>query len=502
MKNKLATRTITALILSGMLLSTVLTSCAEKADDDAASTTAADASVTEPLETDRSNYKDTLPDDLDFGGMDFTILARGDESFLKEFLVEEDSGEVVDSAVFTRNSKVAERLNINYNVFKGYGSHEYGNELARIRQNIVAGDDAWQAIAGYSVQLVKIMTENLFLNLNEVEYLDFTMPWWPKSVINEMNFNGNLFFATGDIAFSTTSKAVCMYFNKTLQENYNIEDLYDIVNSGEWTMDKLNEICSGLYTDDGDSRRNEKDSYGLTMTSYNSVDGFMGAFHQNVTTLNEDGYPELTMNNERMVNIVEAIYSLMNDNPGVYVPRIRIDDLQTMTEVFTNDRSLFMMWEFTAAETGLREMESKFGIIPYPKLNDLQESYGCYMQDGHTLITIPNTIYGDMLSMTGAVLEALAAESYRTVTPAYFEVALQGKYTRDNESVQMLELIRDSIKYNFGYVYMVNAFYTLRNLANQGTNGSKDFASYWRKQERAFTKELEKMIDKYEENIG
>ena len=31
MKNKLATRTITALILSGMLLSTVLTSCAEKA---------------------------------------------------------------------------------------------------------------------------------------------------------------------------------------------------------------------------------------------------------------------------------------------------------------------------------------------------------------------------------------------------------------------------------------------------------------------------------------
>jgi hypothetical protein len=191
----------------------------------------------------------------------------------------------------------------------------------------------------------------------------------------------------------------------------------------------------------------------------------------------------------------------MNDNSGVYVPRIRIDDAQTMFEVFKDDRSLFCMWEFTAATNNLRDMESKFGIIPYPKLNDLQESYGTYMQDGHTLMAIPNTILGDTLSMTGAALEALAAESYRTVTPAYFEVALQGKYTRDNESVQMLELIRDSIKYNFGYVYMVNAFYSLRNLANQG-NGSKDFASYWKRQEKAFNKELEKMIDKYEENIG
>ena len=66
--------------------------------------------------------------------------------------------------------------------------------------------------------------------------------------------------------------------------------------------------------------------------------------------------------------------------------------------------------------------------------------------------------------------------------------------------MQMMEVIRDSIKYNFGYVYLVDALYTGRNMMNTGSKGSRDFASYWAKNERPLQKTLQKMIDKYQSN--
>ncbi len=42
---------------------------------------------------------------------------------------------------------------------------------------------------------------------------------------------------------------------------------------------------------------------------------------------------------------------------------------------------------------------------------------------------------------TSLILESLAEESYRSVLPAYMEVALKDKYTRDPDSAEMLDLV-------------------------------------------------------------
>jgi len=39
------------------------------------------------------------------------------------------------------------------------------------------------------------------------------------------------------------------------------------------------------------------------------------------------------------------------------------------------------------------------------------------------------------------MLEALQSESAKTVRPAYYDIALKTKYTRDDDSVEMLDLI-------------------------------------------------------------
>ncbi len=489
---------ITSILLFLSILSVVVIGCAENIADDDTNTTTADSINETEGETERSQTKDSLPNDLNFEGAEYRMLIRGDY-FNAEFYAEEASGDIVEDAIYNRNLSIEERLNIDYELIQRGTSADYGKELNSIRVDITSDNDAYDVIAGYSVHIVTMMSEGLFYNLNEVEYLDFSQPWWTQSIQDEMTFNGSVYFMTGDICMTTTSKAICMYFNKTVAERYNISELYTTVNDNNWTFEKYKSTIANIYEDvNGNGKKDDNDAFGTAMTPYNSVDAFIPAFRQNITEMGEDGFPVLAFNNNRMVSIVETIYSLMYETQSVHVPRNSLEDQATCEKIFMDDRALFMLFEFTACDR-LREMKSDFGIIPYPKFDSLQEKYGTYMQDGHTLLCIPITC--TRLDLTGAATEALAAESYRRVTPAYFEVALQIKYSRDDESIQTLQLIKDSIKYNFGYVYLSNAFWCLRSLMNTGSTGSKDFASFYARNEKAFQKTLDKMIEKYQESV-
>ena len=67
----------------------------------------------EPQGNGRSEVKDSLPDDLDFGGATLHFYTRGgDRDTLMEFEAEELNGEVVNDAVYARNLAAQERLNI------------------------------------------------------------------------------------------------------------------------------------------------------------------------------------------------------------------------------------------------------------------------------------------------------------------------------------------------------------------------------------------------------
>jgi disulfide oxidoreductase YuzD len=97
--------------------------------------------------------------------------------------------------------------------------------------------------------------------------------------------------------------------------------------------------------------------------------------------------------------------------------------------------------------------------------------------------------------MVGACLEALAAETYRYVTPAWYETALKVKYSRDDLSTQMIDLIKDSATSNFIYAfnYAINGMGLIyRDLV---TNNNTDYASALKRKEKAGLKSLNKVLD-------
>lgn len=86
-------------------------------------------------------------------------------------------------------------------------------------------------------------------------------------------------------------------------------------------------------------------------------------------------------------------------------------------------------------------METYFGIIPYPKYDEEQKDYcarvSYYMPP---MIPITNT----NLELVGAVLEEANYRAKKNITPAYYDITLKGKYSRDPESISMLDLIFSS----------------------------------------------------------
>jgi hypothetical protein len=86
----------------------------------------------------------------------------------------------------------------------------------------------------------------------------------------------------------------------------------------------------------------------------------------------------------------------------------------------------------------MRNTDVDFGILPYPKYDDTQERY--YSRVSYYNPTLVPKTNSD-LEFTGCILEALMCESENTVVPAYYEIALKTKYSRDDESSAMLDFI-------------------------------------------------------------
>ncbi|MBQ7982278.1 MAG: hypothetical protein IJ302_01820, partial [Clostridia bacterium] len=95
----------------------------------------------------------------------------------------------------------------------------------------------------------------------------------------------------------------------------------------------------------------------------------------------------------------------------------------------------------------LRDMNADFGILPSPKYEEAQNAYYGRMIDGWIHVA-PTSVQN--LELLGTMIEALGAESKNYVIPAFFDIALTDKLTRDADSEEMLDIIFDNITIDLG----------------------------------------------------
>ena len=112
-----------------------------------------------------------------------------------------------------------------------------------------------------------------------------------------------------------------------------------------------------------------------------------------------------------------------------------------------------------------RDCAVDFGILPYPKLDETQKSY--VNNDWGGLMAVPVNVGNP--EMVGKACELLAFYSEDTTIPAYYDLMLGEKLTRDANSKEMLELIFDNVFYDpglyfFGFGKTQNLIHSIKNI--------------------------------------
>ena len=172
--------------------------------------------------------------------------------------------------------------------------------------------------------------------------------------------------------------------------------------------------------------------------------------------------------------------------------------LYARVSAFIAGRVAIMPMMFEDCYGPLRDMENAYSVLPYPKYDEAQQEYYTNSMDQHSVFGTPVTLPESRYEFLGIMMEALNAESWKTVFPAFYDTALKNKYSEDATTAQMIDLIMGGRVYEFSFQfgeYLQSLPYMFRNQLYSGQN---NLASTLQKNQKSLNKLLEKVYAMYE----
>ena len=474
------------MILCTLLLLAAFAGCGDKTP---ASTTAS-SDNTEQM-TAQTGEALGVPETADYGGAAFNILSAGSVAY-NDFDFDEESSLALDNAQYKRRRVVEEnyKVEIHEDIKQAYSSGGGPGYMA-INQSVNSGDCTYDLalIAGYDVSVLAY--SGFLYDLNSVPGIDLSKSWWDQKANESLSVRDVMFFTTGDITCSDNDAAFTIMFNKKLLADYNLDSPYDMVYSGEWTLENFKSLCKAVTEDlNNDDVMDENDRYGLLVWVDSNI-GMVHAAGQRCCVANGDAL-ELTLYNESTVRVIEQYLSFALDRRHALQYQSIRSGADFEYELWSGDHGLFWTTYMGIVPT-FREMESDFGLLPYPKLTETQDAYCSTIAPFNSqFICVP--LVQDDIERTGTITEALAYYGQKIVLPAYYDVSLKGVHARDEESADMLDIIFDNLVFDAGFIYQVGPYNKYLNMMI--SNGDTNFASVYDSRLQIATEQL-KQINSY-----
>ena len=443
----------TALLLALLTIGTTLASCGETSG-------ANETKETLPAGEENTAESETVEIDpfegFDFGGDTIRMLVSAndyDGLGSSNYLIkheEAENGDVVRDAVYKRNMYVEELLNVKFTFTDNEDNYE---AIPKTLSNLImAGDDAYDLVIHDLFPLATLSVSGNFLNVREGKYFDFSKDYWYTEYMTDLSFGttDQNYILAGDYFLDVIRCAHALYFNKDkFRDLYESPDeLYDHVRNGTWTFDVFMSYVQDAYQDvNGDGTADNDDFYGYSyIGKWGSMIPWCVSSDLNFLVRESDGTPSLGLNNERSVVMLQHLNDLF-----YAVGAHDFADVQVNTEAFMSGKALFGGYQRVSSLETFRDMTYEIGVLPYPKFDEKQENYITSSHDTANVGVIPMTC--TKFDTMSAVLEVLSRETNKSVMPTYYETALKIKYSRDDDSAQMLDIIRDGISCVFPVAY-------------------------------------------------
>ncbi len=465
-------------------------------------TTAAGTDTT--ADTTPAETESTYPyPETGYSGYEFTMF-NADKQFgcNIRFDMAEQTGEMLEDAIYDRNRMVEEKMDIKLTEFQFDGSSTWGtsqqNMCLEVQRAVLAGDDVYDAAYLPVFYNAGIITDGTLLDLKTIPELQLDEAWWDQVINGELLINDKLYTASGPLNFMTMDLAWIMLFNENLMEDMGLEAPYDLVREGKWTLDAFNGMVSGIANLNGDASFTWKSDGNAFYAIANHTDSPIAFIYSAGNRMMErDGNAfKLVAGTERMYTTIDKLAVILNAKSG----NVYSDNGSDLSlgkgyfYAFSTKRSLFMTGELKST-LELREMDDTFGLIPMPKFDEAQEDYMTYVNHICCFLTIPTT--NSDLARTGTILDALTYESHKSILDIYYDYTLTHKGLRNEESVEMMDIIRNTRGTQVSNVLAISGDLNNKLASNAVLNASGTAASTIASAEPSIQTKLTEMMEAF-----
>ena len=407
---------------------------------------------------------------VDMGEYEFNILTQGwwNHSTLEitDVGVAEQNGEVLNDAAYKRKSDVEDKYNCTINEMNvSSGSSEVVDQL---NTSVMAGDDL------YGLALIRASHYNALINsgtltdLTKIPYLELENDYYLNQSYDTLSIDGSHYGIVSNLSTNQYLLIFCSYFNKVMLDEYKLGDMYDLVRDGKWTIDSMYEMSKLVAADlNNDGEFDSDDRYGTTYI-IDVPEGLINSCGVRLAKDVGDGI-EKTYRSETSLNRLQHIFDILCDKSVTFNIHSRVpsSDVQRLEiSMFTDAQSLFSLaGGYYALQ--FRNMKDDFGIIPLPKYDEAQEDYlSPVFSNIFPVTVVPRSNLNS--EWTGILLEELSYRGYTELLPALYDTILTGKCARDDDSVEMLDMIFSYTTYDIGMIFDFGGVRTeIRNIFSE-----------------------------------
>ena len=401
-------------------------------------------------------------DAIDHNG-EIVRVVHWDTSEGNDFGIEEDqiNNDAVNDALYKRNLYTERDLGVELDFCLEAGTAY--NTISKFMTRL----EAWKSdpntpvdiIAGQARMLPHIMIEGYLIDLNlYTDSLDFDKAWWPADCVELYEVKGDLYFITGDISANLLRNMTVIFTNKKILESrgFSYEEFMETVKAKKWTLDELIRMTEGIGAEgegyDGNPNTagpSKGDMFGMT-TSWKHFDAlYMGCGFNYMTPSNKDNEVikmAADMYSQTVANWMTKVQDWQKTGDfycGPVGDGVYDYSFKNGFSLFTLHRSFFGF--------DLQTTDLDYAIVPTPMLDESQGEY--FTAIGHGLANFGICEFSTDYDRAAQTMQVLGYHAYNTTTPAVFEVSFKGKFSKDDYTIEMFDIIREAITVDVGRIY-------------------------------------------------
>jgi len=428
---------------------------------------------------------------IDMKGKEFRILTSGwwtaTPMEIHDLSPEEILGEPLNDAAYNRKIRIEDTYNCK--IMQIPGAFSPYDDITELQKLVRAGDPAYDITMLRGIYFNMLLTKNHFIDLNDLEYIDFDNPWWNRKCSDALRLGEKQIGISGNLSIVEKSLTGLVCFNKDIIRNYNLESPYDFVKNGEWTFDKLTEMAKSIARDlNGNGTMDPEDMWGITYQR-DHVWNILNGCGVKMIEADADGFPQITLDaGDNLSKIQNIFIKLFDESYSANGRRIGVP--------FYFEKVLFQIgWAIDV--TNFRVYDFDFGIVPLPKYDKAQKEYLSNVYGlGVPLICVPIT-NADMEN-TGLLMEVLSYEGQKSIVPIYYENILKTKSARDSESEGMIDYIFENLQYEMGTLINFGNF--TQDICEMADVVDTNIASFVEKNRPRLEKEIQTIMKTIEKN--